>query len=146
MRTTSLLLGVLLAVGMLFGMAGCAEEGSSLDDTSWVLASLGPSDALVPVVEGADITLAFNSAEGMVRGYGGDSCYFGPYEIDGDSISIEALQCTQSGDDIAELVAQESLYFAAIVEAETYSLSGDELRLNCGDVVLVYRRASQLGG
>ena len=131
---------------MLFATAGCANENSSLDNTSWILESLGPSDALIPAVEGADITLAFNSAEGMVRGYGGDSCYFGPYEVDGDSISIEALQCTQSGEKEPDLVAQESKYFAAIVEAETFSVSGDELRITCGDVVLVYRRASQLGG
>ena len=146
MSTVRLLLVAALASAALLALPGCAAGGSELDDTSWVLESYGPPGDLVPVLEGTEVTLVFNSFEARVRGFGGFSCFFGPYEVKGDSLTIGAVQCTESGVREETVLEQERAYLAALVEAESYEVKGDELTIDCGNTVLVYQRAVQLRG
>ena len=145
MRATRLLLVAALLGAALLALPGCAAGSAELDDTSWVLEAYGPPGDLVPVLEGSDVTLVFNSFEANVRGFGGFSCYFGPYEVKGDSLSIGAVQCTESGIREEAVLEQERVYLAALLEAESYEVKGDELTIDCGNITLVYQRAGGLG-
>ncbi len=145
MSTLRLLLIAALVGAALLALPGCAAGGSELDDTSWELESYGPPGDLVAVLEGSDVTLVFNSFEEKVRGFGGFSCFFGPYEVQGDSLTIGAVQCTESGVREEAVLEQERAYLAALVEAESYEVKGDELTIDCGDITLVYQRAGELG-
>ncbi len=140
-----LLLVVALVGAALLALPGCAAGGLELDDTSWELESYGPPGDLTPALEGSDVTLVFNSFEAKVRGFGGFSCYFGPYEVKGESLTIGAVQCTESGIREEAVLEQERAYLAALVEAESYEVKGDELTIDCGNTTLIYQRAGELG-
>ncbi len=140
-----LLLVVALVGAALVALPGCAADGAELDDTSWELEAYGPSGDLTPALEDSDVTLVFNSFEDKVRGFGGFSCYFGPYEAKGDSLTIGAVQCTESGVREEAVLEQERAYLAALVEAESYAVKGEELTIDCGNITLVYQRAGELG-
>ena len=145
MSTGRPLLVAVLVGAALLALPGCAAGGPEVDDTSWVLESYGPPGDLVPVLEGTEVTLVFNSFEGKVRGFGGFSCFFGPYQVKGDSLTIGAVQCTESGVRQEAVLEQERAYLAALVEAESYTVKGDDLTIDCGNITLIYQRAGELG-
>lgn len=77
---------------------------------------------------------------------GNASCnqYFGPYEIDGSSISFGQLASTQMFCDVPGVMEQETAYLAALASVDTWSMDGETLTLSSGDTaLLVFEAISQ---
>jgi heat shock protein HslJ len=64
-----------------------------------------------------------------VSGNAGCNNYNGPYEIDGDSISIGPLAGTKMACSSDELSKQETDYLAALELAESFTVTGNRLDL-----------------
>ena len=120
-----LVLPVLLAVAALAGCGGDDDDsdGPALEGTEWTLVSGvdAPEDA-VPT-----LTLE----EGLAGGFSGCNTYRGPYELDGDSISLGPLAGTLIGCPGPEADA-EAAYLAALEDVDAWAVEGGELVLSTG--------------
>lgn len=116
---------VLLAACAL--LAGCGGDDDAdalpLEGTEWVLVSGvdAPEDA-VPT-----LTLE----EGLAGGFSGCNTYRGPYELDGDSISLGPLAGTLIGCPGPE-ADTEAAYLAALEGVDAWAIEGGELVLSTG--------------
>ena len=86
-------------------------------------------DAITSVVGDATLTADF-ADDGTLSGNAGCNNYNGPYEIDGDSISIGPLAGTKMACTSEELTTQETDYLAALELATSFSVTGDRLDLS----------------
>jgi heat shock protein HslJ len=120
-----LALPVLLAVAALAGCGGDDDnsDGPALEGTEWTLVSgvEAPDDA-VPT-----LTLE----EGLAGGFSGCNTYRGPYELDGDSISLGPLAGTLIGCPGPE-ADTEAAYLAALEDVDAWAVGGGELVLSTG--------------
>ncbi|HXV95864.1 MAG TPA: META domain-containing protein [Gaiellaceae bacterium] len=119
-----LALPVLLAVAALAGCGGDDDSDSpALEGTEWTLVSGvdAPEDA-VPT-----LTLE----EGLAGGFSGCNTYRGPYELDGDSISLGPLAGTLIGCPGPE-ADTEAAYLAALEDVDAWAVDGGELVLSTG--------------
>lgn len=119
-----LALPVLLAVAALAGCGGDDDsDGPALEGTEWTLVSGvdAPEDA-VPT-----LTLE----EGLAGGFSGCNTYRGPYELDGDSISLGPLAGTLIGCPGPE-ADTEAAYLAALEDVDAWAVDGGELVLSTG--------------
>ena len=117
------------------------KQEVSLEDTKWVLQSYGepgnPKDILVDT----EITAEFVSSEETVKGSAGCNSYFGSYELKGSQLSIPGpvgvteMYCMEP----KGIMDQEQEYLAALQLAESYEIDGDELQINCGSQVLIFK-------
>ncbi len=109
-----------------------------LEGTTWVLVSYGdPSDPQA-VLEGTEITVVFDSAEGRVSGSAGCNSYFGSYEVDEGTITFGLLGATLMACLEPEgVMEQEAAYFAALDSVVTYHIQGDKLEMGDTDGALV---------
>lgn len=120
-----LALPVLVAVAALAGCGGGDDDsdGPALEGTEWTLVSGvdAPEDA-VPT-----LTLE----EGLAGGFSGCNTYRGPYELDGDSISLGPLAGTLIGCPGPE-ADTEAAYLAALEDVDAWAVDGGELVLSMG--------------
>lgn len=104
-----------------------------LANTNWQVATINVNGLPLP---GTNLTAYFGS-DGQVSVNGGCNTYFGPYMVNGNSISIGPLGGSQllCGDDID---AQESAYLTALQSAASFEISGNQLvlRNSAGQEVL----------
>ena len=109
--------------------AACGSEGGDIDSNPWVLNGLGIDDGqLITVPEHLELTLQFS--DGEASGFGGCNRFFGPYSIDGDTISIGPLGRTLA---FCPDQAIEDIYLTALQAATT---------VEAGDGSLVLTNAS----
>lgn len=116
---------VLLAACALLAACGGDDDADAppLEGTEWVLVSGvdAPEDA-VPT-----LTLE----EGLAGGFSGCNTYRGPYELDGDSISLGPLAGTLIGCPGPE-ADTEAAYLAALEGVDAWAIEGGELVLSTG--------------
>ena len=79
--------------------------------------------------------------EGQVSGNSGCNNYFGDYQVDGSSLSIEVGGLTMMHCLPEELMEQENNYISAINRAGSYQVSQDKLHIidTSGEIILEYR-------
>jgi len=112
-----------------------------LVDTVWVLQSYGELGNLKDILTDTEITAEFVSFEGTVKGIAGCNSYFGTYEIEGSQLLIPGpigateMYCMEP----EGIMEQEQQYLTTLGTAESYEIDGDELKINCGSQVLVFK-------
>jgi plastocyanin/heat shock protein HslJ len=113
---------------------------SALEDTTWILESYGALVNLEDVLTDTRITAEFVSSDGTIEGSAGCNSYFGGYEVEGSQLSIPGpIAATEMYcGDPEGVMEQEQQYLEILQAAESYSIEGEELRINCGDQVLIY--------
>ena len=118
--------------------ASCAT--ATLEDIEWVLESYGETGNLESVIGDTEITAEFKSEDSQVGGTAGCNQYFGGYELNGNDLTVPGplgstmMACPE------EIMDQEMAYLQALQAAESYEISGNELRIDCGEEVLVFRK------
>ena len=138
------ILGMLLLLITVLGLIACSTGtgGNMLDDTLWVLESYGEPENLKAVIADTEITAQFISAEETVKGSAGCNSYFGNYQLKGSQLSIPGpigateMYCMEPDG----LMDQEQQYLAILQLAESYEIDGNELQINCGSQVLIFRK------
>lgn len=130
---------VVLTAAMILTFTGCSDSSASeIEDTKWVLDSYGDRDNPQDVIEGTEVTVTFNSEDSRVTGSAGCNSYFGGYEID-DGLNIGMIANTEMycGEPEGRM-DQETEYLKILQAAESYTVEGSTLTIDCGDDVLIY--------
>ena len=131
----------LLLLIVLPGQLACSSstDDTKLEDVVWTLVSYGETGNLKTVIEGREATAEFVSAEGTVKGSTGCNHYSGGYEMTGDRLTIpENIAATEMY--CEGVMDQEQAYLSLLPAAESYEINGNELRINCGNQVLIFTR------
>ena len=116
-----------------------ALEESTLEDTNWILVSyIAPDGQSADVLPDTRITAEFN--EDQIAGSAGCNRYFGSYEVDGDSLTINPggssmMFCTPE-----EIMLQETAYMATLSTVASYEFIDTQLHLKNanGEAVLIF--------
>jgi heat shock protein HslJ len=94
------------------------------------------SQAVIGVLEGTTLTLEFDK-EGNLSGSAGCNNFNGPYQLDGDQLTVGPLASTMMMcEDPQGVMEQESQFLAALQSAGTYLIEGDVLELRTKDDAL----------
>jgi heat shock protein HslJ len=121
-----------------------AVEKQGLAGTSWqVISYNNGKGGVVSVILDTEITANFGE-DGQVTGSGGCNNYFGPYETQGDNISMGPFGATRMMCSEPEgLMDQESQYLAALESAATYKIEGGKLSMRTaeGSMAVNFQRA-----
>ena len=124
---------------VLLACARGVEETDGLEDKTWVLESYGEGGDLQKVLADTRVTAILDSAEGRVHGSAGCNSYFGDYQVSKNKLSIPVIASTEMYCLEPEgVMEQESQYLRILKSAESYQIQGNELRIDCGDQVLIY--------
>jgi heat shock protein HslJ len=114
-----------------------APGETPLEDTVWVLQSMGDPANPTSIESGTIITAIFSS-EGTLSGSSGCNTYVAGYSAKDGLLKVEQplstmMMCTQG-------MEQETAYLAALTAAESYQISGAKLEIqyNGGKGVLTY--------
>jgi heat shock protein HslJ len=119
-------------------LVGCAllpGAGPGIDG-SWRLERGTHAGQPIPIVPGADITLAIDGD--TVGGTSACNHYGGEIDRDGGALTFSALVMTEMGCDMP-IMASESAYIAALGAVSRVARSSDRLTLSGTDVELVFR-------
>jgi len=132
----------LLALPIALLAAACSSNGDNMPtDYSWMLTEIaGPDGTMTTPLTIPTLTFEDGAASGNA------SCnqYFGPYEIDGSSITFGQLASTQMFCGEPGVMDQEAAYLAALASVDTWSIDGEALTLSSGDTALLrYEAISQ---
>ena len=132
------LLVVVLALAAFVAACGDDDDAeAALAGTSWVLASLAGDD----VLSGTDVTAEF--AEDQVSGSAGCNSYSGSYEADdGSDIDLDGPFAVTLRACEMDVMDQESAFLAALEDAESFSIDGDELTIETGEGDLAFERSN----
>ena len=85
------------------------------------------------MIEGSEVSAVFDS-DGEVSGSTGCNSYSGPFETDGDALSIGPLAATEMFCEEPEgVMDQEQAFLAAMENAAVYELAEDRLTLRDAD-------------
>ena len=138
---------IVLILGVLALLSGaCAKTDSTittsdLEGNTWVLESYGEPGNLKDVLTDTEITAEFVSSEGAVRGSAGCNSYFGSYEMEDSQLSVPGpiaateMYCMEP----EGAMEQEQEYLAVLQLAESYEIDGNELQIDCGSQVLIFK-------
>jgi len=112
-----------------------------LQDTSWVLDSLGPQNNQRPVLAGSNVTLSF-TGDSEASGNAGCNSYGGTYESNlegeltfGDLFHTE-MYCVAPG-----LMDQEQEFLDALMGANRYEYVDGALHISGVGTLLIFSRA-----
>ena len=110
-------------------------------DHSWMLTGIaGPDGTMTTPL--TIPTLAFE--DGSASGNASCNQYFGPYEIDGSSLTFGQLASTQMFCGEPGVMDQEAAYLTALASVDTWSIDDEVLTLSSGDAELLrYEAISQ---
>jgi putative lipoprotein len=104
---------------------------ATMDDlvaTQWKLVSYGSPGAETPVVEGSEVTLAFQE-DGQAGGSGGCNSYGGPYVVEDGVLSFGEIVSTLVACLDEQVMEQEQQYFQALQSAGQYVRGADQLTI-----------------
>ena len=148
MKREVALIGILLVVAIC-ALTACAAKGraSALEDTKWIVESLGPKDGPTAVLE-SNVTGAasaqFDSAEGKVTGATGCNRFLASYSLKDDTLAISTVAATEMFcADPEGVMQQERLYLELLASAETYEIQDDRLTITCADGQVINFRAQE---
>lgn len=118
-----------------------ASVGADAIVGSWTVLSYYSGNAITSVLAGATLTAEFTESE--ISGNAGCNSYSGPYEVDGDAITIGPLASTRMACESDELTKQEADYLAALDLARSFAVVGDRLDLfrDGGTIAATYEKA-----
>ena len=130
---------MVVSAALILAFTGCSGSSSDkLEDVKWVLESYGDRDNPRDVIEGTEVTATFNSEDNRVTGVASCNNYFGGYEIK-DGLSVGMLANTEMWCGEPEgRMDQETEYLTILQAAESYTVKGSTLTIDCGDDVLIY--------
>lgn len=116
---------------LIFGYS--EDDVVTLEGSYWVMSSYNNgAGAVQGALEGVEVTAEF--VDGQVAGTAGCNRYFGSYELDGGNIAIGPLGSTQMFcAEPAGVMEQEAAFLAAMQNAATYAITGDQLELFAAD-------------
>jgi heat shock protein HslJ len=125
-----------------FGLVACGAGGggAALEDTTWLLQSYGEAGNLQAVLEDTEVTAEFTSKEKTVKGSAGCNSYSGGYELDKNKLTLPGpiISTMMACDE--PIMDQETAYLSALQSAESFEIDGEQLRINCGQKVLIFKR------
>jgi heat shock protein HslJ len=81
----------------------------------------------------------FDSAKAQVTGSAGLNSYFGSYEVEGNKLSIPGPIGSTMMAGPEPIMAQENKYLTALQTAESFSIKDDQLQVNYGQQILVFK-------
>lgn len=136
MKKLTLVLSILLAIAL----AACAAPSSGLAGTNWTLTSLDGSTQVGEAAGGAAITLEFG-ADGHAGGSAGCNNYGSDYTVSDGGISFTAPVSTLMACLDQLVMENEAAYLQALIEIDSYALSGNRLTLTGGEHTLVFSRS-----
>ncbi len=121
-----LVVGLVLCCGLLMAATACGGDdgGRALEGTKWVLTSYAVDGTMKDALVTAATDATF--ADGQVSGNAGINQYNGPYELDGDDLSVGPLASTKMAGD-AMVMEQEAAFLAALEAAASFEIDGDTL-------------------
>jgi heat shock protein HslJ len=137
----SLVAALVIAIILPFG--ACTTStciNGEWQDIVWKLESYGPPENLQPVKGNAGINLEFSSDDMNLSGSGGCNHYFGTYTLNKNNCEtmISNLGATEMACMDSALMLQEQKYFNLLAATSKIAVNDGELRLTCGNEVLVY--------
>lgn len=138
---------MVLAGSAVLALAACSPEGesASLEGRLWILQSYQTSAGeTVDAIRDSGARAEFENGE--LSGTSGCNRFFGPYKVDGNSISIGPLGTTLMACP-EPLMEQEFGFTSSLQSAATYEISGDTLTLSdaAGEVVVTFVEGAPLG-
>ncbi|MBN1579531.1 MAG: META domain-containing protein [Anaerolineae bacterium] len=108
------------------------EVRQDWEGQDWVLVSFLAEGAVMPVLEGPEVTVTFENGE--VRGSAGCNSYSGSYTVDGFRLSVGMLAVTEMACmSPAGVMEQEQLYLRFLADAFAHTLEDGVFRLEMGD-------------
>lgn len=111
------------------------ESSISLEGTSWVLVSFGPTDNVTAVLPDSEPTLNFE--EGQVNGHASCNSYSGEVTLGEDgTMTVGMLASTLMACADEAMMQQEADFMTALSQVTSYTLSGSQLTLHTADGVL----------
>jgi heat shock protein HslJ len=114
-----------------------------LAGSSWEVISYNNGrGGVTSVIIGTEITAEFGET-GELTGFSGCNNYFGPYETDGETISMGPFGTTRKAClELEGVMQQEGEYLAALETAATYSIDGMTMNMRTaeGSTVANFRR------
>ena len=105
-----------------------------------MLESYGEPGNLQAVLKDTEITAVFDSTKDQVTGSAGLNSYSGSYEVKGNQLSIPGLVGSTMVAGSEAIMTQEDKYFKALQAAESFEMKGDQLQVNHGQQILVFKR------
>lgn len=119
---------LLLSLSLL--IAACSafpQAGADLAIPSkWKLESFGKMGAETPTVDGSVVTLEFNDNH-QLGGKGGCNSFGAQYEVKGSTLVIKELISTLMACMDEQTNQQEAQYFAALQNASSFKITGEQL-------------------
>jgi heat shock protein HslJ len=112
--------------------------GDPLAGSRWEVVQFNNGSGIVTLLPGTRLTVEFGT-DGQVTGTAGCNTYFGPYQVNGNSITIQppgatALACAEP----EGVMEQEAQFLNALPSAATFRLDGNTLELRtAGDQIVV---------
>lgn len=106
-----------------------APEPLPLVGTAWTLTTIASGDAVSSVLAGTDVTAGFDDGDSTISGTAGCNRYSGIYtEGGGGTLSFSTLATTRMmcAEDV---MAQESVFLAAMERVAGYAIEGTQLSL-----------------
>ncbi len=117
--------GLVLCCGLLLAVTACGDDGGqALEGTKWVLGAYAVDGKMKDALVTATTDATF--ADGQVSGNAGINQYNGPYEVDGDKLSVGPLASTKMAGD-AMIMEQEAAFLMALEAAASYEIDGGTL-------------------
>lgn len=113
-----------------------ATEGAEAIQGAWEVTGYYAGTAITSVLGGATLTAEFR--DGTVSGNTGCNTFNGPYQIDGENITIGPLTTTLAACPTPELDQQQANYLNALALARTFEVAAGRLDLfREGDTIAV---------
>jgi heat shock protein HslJ len=118
-------------------LAACApamqqSSGGSIEARFWRLNEIR-GQAVLPVEEGRELHITFDTEQHRVSGSAGCNRFSGPYTRAADRLTIGPLISTKMACADDRLNRQETDYMAALQATDRYMVSGDTLTLASGN-------------
>lgn len=132
----------MLALPITLLAAACSSNGDDMPtDYAWMLTGIAGPDGTMTT----PLTIPTLMFEGdSVSGSASCNQYFGPYQIDGSSITFGPLASTEMYCGEPGVMDQEAAYLGALATVDTWSMDGDTLTLSgSGTELLRYDAISQ---
>lgn len=104
-----------------------ASDGARDLAGNWIVTGYYTGDAIQSVITSTNLTARFD--HGVVSGEAGCNLYNGPFEIQGEQITIGPLASTLAACADPAAQTQESQYLAALALATAFRVTGDRLDL-----------------